>query len=114
MAERKKKRPRQRGAERGLVGNIRRGVKSERSEVQEVREPLVDIFEEEDHLLVVGELPGIAKEDVKIEIQEDVLLISAERGDRKYRKKVLLPRDVTRGKLRVSCKNGVLEIKCPK
>ena len=114
MTERKKKRPRQTGTERGLAGNIRCGVKSGRSEVQEVREPLVDILEEEDHLLVAGELPGIAKEDVKIKIQKDVLLISAERGDRKYGKKVLLPRDVTRGRLRVSCKNGILEIECPK
>jgi len=95
-------------------GNIRRDVKSGRTEVQEVRVPVVDIFEEEDHLLVMAELPGIAKEDVKIEIKEDVLLISAERGDRKYRKEVLLPRDVTRGKLHVSSKNGILEIKCPK
>jgi HSP20 family protein len=91
MAERKKKRP-----------------------SQEVRVPVVDIFEEEDHLLVMAELPGIAKEDVKIEIQEDVLLISAERGDTKYRKEVLLPRDVMRRKLQVSCKNGILEIRCPK
>ena len=75
---------------------------------------MVDIFEEENHLLVMAELPGIAKEDLKIDIKEDVLLISAERGDRKYRKEVLLPRDVTRGKLRVSCKNGILEIRCPK
>ena len=91
MAEKKKKRP-----------------------PQEVRVPVVDVFEEDDHLLVMAELPGIAKEDVKIEIKEDVLLISAARGDRKYRKEVLLPRDVTRGKLQVSCKNGILEIKCPK
>jgi len=75
---------------------------------------VVDIFEEENHLLVMAELPGIAKEDLKIDIKEDVLLVSAERGDRKYRKEVLLPRDVTRGKLRVSCKNGILEIRCPK
>jgi len=81
---------------------------------QEVRVPVVDIFEEKDHLLVEAELPGIAKKDVKIEIMEDALLITAERGDRKYRKEVLLPRDVTRGKLQVSCKNGILEIRCPK
>jgi HSP20 family protein len=91
MAERKKKRP-----------------------PREVRIPIVDIFEKRDHLLVEAELPGIAKKDVKIEIMEDALLITAERGDRKYRKEVLLPRDVTRGKLQVSCKNGILEIKCPK
>jgi HSP20 family protein len=94
-------------------GNIRRDIKSGRAEVQEVREPLVDIFEEEGHLLVQAELPGISKEDVRIVAKDDVLTISAERGDRKYRKEVLLPRDLSPQKMRVSCRNGILEIKCP-
>jgi HSP20 family protein len=95
-------------------GNIRRDIKSGRTEVQEVREPLVDVFEEEDHLLVQAELPGISKEDVRIGTKEDVLTISAERGDRRYRKEVLLPRDVSLKKMQISCNNGILEIKCLK
>jgi HSP20 family protein len=95
-------------------GNIRRDIKSGRTEVQEVREPLVDVFEEKDYLLVEAELPGISKEDVRIETKEDVLTISAERGDRKYRKEVLLPRDLSPGKMQISCNNGILEIKCLK
>ncbi len=59
--------------------------------VQEVREPVVDIFEEEDHVLVVAEMPGVSPEDVKITVEDDLLTISAERGDKKYRKEVLLP-----------------------
>jgi HSP20 family protein len=93
-------------------GNIRRDIKSGRAEVQEVREPLVDVFEEVDHLLVQAELPGISKEDLRIETKEDVLTISAERGDRKYRKEVLLPRDLSLEKMQISCSNGILEIKC--
>jgi HSP20 family protein len=95
-------------------GNIRRDAKSGRTEVQEVREPMVDVFEEEDHLLVLAELPGIGKEDVRIEVKDDVLTISAERGDKKYRKEVLLPRSVSKEKMQVSCNNGILEIKCLK
>jgi HSP20 family protein len=95
-------------------GNIRRDIKSGRTEVQEVREPVVDVLEEVDHLLVQAELPGISKEDVRIETKEDVLTISAERGDRKYRKEVLLPRDVSLEKMQISCNNGILEIKCLK
>jgi HSP20 family protein len=95
-------------------GNIRRDVKSGRTEVQEVREPMVDVFEEDDHLLVVAELPGVGKEDVRIEVKDDVLTISAEKGDKKYRKEVLLPRTVSKEKMQVSCNNGMLEIKCPK
>jgi HSP20 family protein len=95
-------------------GNVRRDSKSGRTEVQEVREPLVDVFEEEGHLLVLAELPGIGKEDVQVEVKDDVLTISAERGDKKYRKEVLLPCNVSKEKMQISCNNGVLEIKCLK
>ncbi len=92
-------------------GNIRHDERSGRTEVQEVREPMVDVFEEDDHLQVLAELPGIAKEDVRIELKEDVLTIAAARGEKKYRKEVLLPCSVSRQKMQISCNNGVLEIK---
>jgi HSP20 family protein len=95
-------------------GNIRRDTHSGRTEVQEVREPMVDIFEEDDHLLVLAELPGIGKDNVRVELKDDVLTISAEKGDKKYRKEVLLPHSVSKEKIQVSCNNGILEIKCPK
>ena len=82
--------------------------------MQEVREPVVDVFEEEDHVLVVAEMPGIGVEDVQITVEDDLLTISAERGDKKYRKEVLLPASSTREKMQVTCNNGVVEIKCMK
>ena len=72
-------------------GNIRRDQESGRTVVQEVSEPVVDVFEESDHVLVVAEMPGVGPEDVKIEVEDDLLTISAENGDKKYRKEVLLP-----------------------
>jgi HSP20 family protein len=95
-------------------GNIRRDADSGRTEVQEVREPMVDVFEEEDHVLVLAELPGIGKDDVKVEVKDDVLTIAAERGEKKYRKEVLLPYSVAKEKIQIACNNGVLEIKCSK
>lgn len=95
-------------------GNIRRDDKSGRTEVQEVREPMVDVFEEADHLLILAELPGISKEDLRIDLKDDVLTIIAEHGDKKYRKEVLLPCSVSKEKMQITCNNGVLEIKCPK
>jgi HSP20 family protein len=95
-------------------GNIRRDASSGRTEVQEVREPMVDIFDEEKYLLVLAELPGTSKEDVQIELEDDVLTITAERGDKKYRKEVLLPRIVPKEKMQVNCNNGVLEIRWAK
>ena len=93
-------------------GNIRQDRESGRTVVQEVREPVVDVFEEEDHILVVAEMPGVSVEDVQITVEDDLLTISAERGDKKYRKEVLLPANSTREKTQVTCNNGVVEIKC--
>jgi HSP20 family protein len=95
-------------------GNIRKDRESGHAVVQEVREPVVDIFEEEDHVLVVAEMPGICVEDVQIAVQDDLLTITAERGDKKYRKEVLLPASLAREKMQISCNNGVVEIKCVK
>ena len=95
-------------------GNIRRDADSGRTEVQEVSEPMVDVFEEEDHILVLAELPGIGKDDIQVDVKDDVLTIVAERKDKKYRKEVLLPCSVPKAKMQVTCNNGVLEIKCPK
>lgn len=93
-------------------GNIRQDEKSGRSVVEEVREPAVDIFEEPDHTLVVLEMPGIGAEDVRLEVKDDLLTITAEKGDKKYKKEVLLPESFPKEKMRVSCANGVLEIRC--
>ena len=72
-------------------GNIRKDRESGRSVVQEVREPVVDLFEEEDHVLIVAEMPGISVEDVQIAVEDDLLTITAAHGEKKYRKEVLLP-----------------------
>jgi HSP20 family protein len=93
-------------------GNIRKDEKSGEPVVQEIREPVVDVFEEEDHTLVVAEMPGISAEDVRIEVSDDVLTVHAEKGDKKYRKEVLLPKAYPKEKMSVSCNNGILEIRC--
>lgn len=93
-------------------GNVSTDKATGRSAVHEVREPLTDIFEEDDHVLIVAEMPGIEVEDVEIEIRDDILTLSAQRGKKKYRKEVLLPASFERDKVEVSCKHGIVEIKC--
>ncbi len=93
-------------------GNIRQDAKSGRTVVEEVREPVVDVFEEDGHVLVVAEMPGVGLADVDIDVKDDVLTISAKRGETKYRKEILLPRAFSKDKMQISCNNGVLEIKC--
>jgi HSP20 family protein len=92
-------------------GNVRKDERTGKAVVQEVREPMVDIFEEEGHVLVVAEMPGIAEESIHIELHDDILTITAEKGDRKYRKEVLLPRPFSGSAMSHTCRNGVLEVK---
>jgi HSP20 family protein len=82
--------------------------------VEEVREPAVDLFVEKDHVLIVAEMPGISATDVKLAVKDDVLTITAEKGDKKYRKEVLLPGVYAKSKMRWVCNNGVVKITCGK
>ncbi|MEN8220960.1 MAG: Hsp20/alpha crystallin family protein [Pseudomonadota bacterium] len=95
-------------------GNIRQNETTGEAVVQEVREPITDVFEEDDHILVVAEMPGISANDVQIESKDDVLTFTAEHGDKKYHKELLLPRNCPKDKIQIACNNGVLEIRCPK
>ena len=92
-------------------GNIRRDEADGRVEVHEIREPMVDVFDEPDHVLIVAEVPGIMQEDVQLELHEDILILAAEKGDNKYRKEVLLPASFSSDKMSFTCRNGILEIR---
>ena len=82
--------------------------------VAETREPLVDVLDEDDRLLVIVELPGVDEKDIKLEVQEDILELTAETGDRKYVKEVLLPSAVDAASVQSSYRNGILEIRLKK
>lgn len=79
-------------------------------EVREAREPLVDIFEEQDGLHIVAEMPGVASQDIKFEINGQSLTLTAETRDRKYEKEIELPRTFSKESAVVSCNNGMVEI----
>jgi len=95
-------------------GNVSKDKTTGRSVVDEIREPMVDVFEEKDHVLIVAEMPGIEACDVQTDLQDDILVLSAQRGDKKYRKEVLLPVEFRKSQISVSCTNGIVEIKCMK
>lgn len=79
--------------------------------VDDVSEPMVDTFDEEDFIRVLAEMPGIGESDLKYEVKGDILIISGETGDRKYYKELLLPATVDEEKVSYSSKNGIVEIK---
>ena len=82
--------------------------------VEEEREPLTDIFDEDDEIQIYAEMPGVNEADIKLDLKEDILDISAQTGDRKYHKEVLLPAKVQADTLVSSYNNGILEIKVKK
>jgi len=90
-------------------GNIREEAKG--PVVDDVREPMVDTFDEGDFILVVAEMPGIGESDVKYDIKGDILIISGETGDRKYYKELLLPASIDEETASCSNNNGIVEIK---
>src|SRR5919108_2783112 len=56
--------------------------------VKEEREPLVDVMEEGGQVVVVTELPGVEKEDIKLESTDRALKISVESPRRRYLKEL--------------------------
>jgi HSP20 family protein len=93
-------------------GNVKVGA--EGPMVDESREPLLDLFDEDDHFLILAEMPGVEAGDIHFEIRGDVLDLSAARGDRKYDKEILLPGAVDAQRSTSSYRNGIFEIKLPK
>jgi HSP20 family protein len=90
-------------------GNIKRTPKG--PIVEEVREPIVDVFDESGTIQVVAEMPGIEEKDITLDIQGDILNIRAEAESRKYQKEVLLSREAKAEDMSWTYKNGILEVK---
>lgn len=110
-----------------LFGRTRRAVEH----VSPVLEkPLVDIYETDDEVVVVADLPGLEKDDISINAMEDTLEISAEtkkageakkpryfRQERRYKRfyrRLRLPAKVNPEKVKSTYRNGVLEVRLPK
>jgi HSP20 family protein len=92
--------------------------------------PPVDICEDKDNIVVKAELPGMKKDDVLIEIKDNVLTLTGERKHEqetkqenyhriervygKFSRSFTLPDSVKVHKLQANYKDGVLEITLPK
>lgn len=93
-------------------GNIKKTP--EGPKVDEEREPITDIFDEKDEIVVIAEMPGIEEGDLEIDLKEDILEIKAAGKNRKYRKEMLLPVKAGNQNLRHKFTNGILEIRIKK
>ncbi|NTU78728.1 MAG: Hsp20/alpha crystallin family protein [Chloroflexales bacterium] len=92
-------------------GNIR--ATEEGPVVADVREPLVDLFDEGDEILIVAELPGVSEAQVQVELHDDILSVTTS-GDRRYAKEILLSDPVDPASLQKTYTNGILELRLKK
>lgn len=92
-------------------GNIRPTAQG--PEVAEIREPLVDLFDEGAEMVLVAEVPGVDAADVRVELHGDILALETT-GARRYAKEVLLPAPGDPTSLRTAYRNGILEVRIQK
>jgi len=78
--------------------------------LQEQREPLVDIIDEAERIRVIAELPGVEKEDINLYATPRTLTISVDTPQRKYYKELELPVEVDESSAKSTYKNGILEV----
>lgn len=95
-------------------GNVKR--KFGKPVVTEEREPIIDVFEDEETITVLAELPGVSKDKINVEVSEDKrkLYIKASDTNRKYYKEVDLPSPVDPESAKAEYRNGILEVKLKK
>ena len=80
--------------------------------VEDIREPLVDVYDEDDHVLVLAEIPGVSKKDVQLELAGDRL-----DDPRPPRRKALsqggrpAARAFSPENMQWECTNGILKIR---
>ncbi len=102
----------------------------ESREISKYRQPLADIWETDNEVIATLEMPGVDKNDIQINVNENNLEIKVEKKQEKEDKKkgmyrlersykgfyrrFSLPTNVKADKANATYKNGVLEIKIPK
>ena len=98
-------------------------------QMPEVHVPFVDVLEKGNDIIVTADLPGVDKKDIKIDVRDNMLEISADRKTEKEQKEeefyrhersfnrfyraVRLPASVDESKAKATFNNGVLEVTLP-
>lgn len=99
----------------------------ERSRQLPVVAPLVDIYENEDEILLYADMPGVAKEDITVNVDNGKLAISGVRklktagaanweefGDLEYSRIFSVPQTIDVAKVNAELNDGVLRLHLPK
>lgn len=92
--------------------------------------PAVDIYEEEDKIVIKAELPGVDKKDIRVDLKDRVLTLSGERSYEnevkennyyhkervfgKFHRAFSLPAESDPEKIKADFKDGILNIEIAK
>ena len=91
--------------------------------------PALDLYQNNDNVVAVVELPGMQKEDIEISLQDGTLIISGERKEEtsqengatrterctgKFRRSITLPTRVDAATVGATYKDGILKVTLPK
>jgi HSP20 family protein len=93
-------------------GNIKPETRMGRPnlDIKDKREPLADVLTTDDDVQVIIELPGVAKDDIKLRGTEESITVSVDTAERRYYKKLELPVKTDPKTAKSRYTNGVLEI----
>ena len=93
----------------GNVKPVAKGLVEQRG----VRQPLVDsvLDEKENTLRITAEMPGINKEDIKLNVTDQYVTIHAEKEDKKYHADIPVNVELDESSAKASYTNGILELK---
>ena len=80
--------------------------------IAEKREPLIDtlVDDKEQTLKIVAEMPGVEKTDVKVVVDEGIIHIDAEHGEKSYHVNVPIQHKVESDSPKATYTNGILEL----
>ena len=97
-------------------GNLEKEPISGERKVRKTREPLVEVNEEQDQIIIIAEMPGVNKEDIELNATNRSITISTEKivSGRSYFKEIELPAAINSDYAKARYQNGILEVKLKK
>ncbi len=109
-----------------IMRELMREFSSRTREFYEFVMPPVDVYEDVSDLVIIADMPGFKKEDIRIRVTDNILSIKASREkveasgvtywqQRPLRidKKIPLPFKVSEEDIRATYKDGLLELRIP-
>ncbi|HJU79037.1 MAG TPA: archaeal heat shock protein Hsp20 [Nitrososphaeraceae archaeon] len=91
-------------------GNIRPRMRGATPNILSERQPLSEVSTTDKEIKVAVELPGISKEQIKIDVNDNQVEVKTEDPKRKYHEVIDLPYEVDSDNVKSTFINGLLEI----